>query len=123
MQESPYKRTLLVARPFIAMRWVIAGFAAALRHEMAFRLEVAAIAVLLPVGLYLGHTGIERALLVGSLLLILITELVNSALEAAVDRISLEKHPLAKRAKDMGAAAVFISLVAAASTWLLILLD
>jgi diacylglycerol kinase (ATP) len=77
--------------------------------------------VLAPLALWLGDTGVERALLVASLMLVLIVELANSAVEAAVDRISLEHHRLAKRAKDIGSAAVMLALVNAALTWLLVL--
>jgi diacylglycerol kinase (ATP) len=76
-----------------------------------------------PIGLWLGRTGLERALLVGCLFLVLIAELLNSAVEAAVDRVSFENHRLAKRAKDIGSAAVMLSLVNAAVVWLLILLS
>jgi diacylglycerol kinase (ATP) len=77
--------------------------------------------VLAPLALWLGDTGVERALLVGSLMLVLIVELANSAVEATVDRVSLEHHRLAKRAKDLGSAAVMLALVNAALTWLLVL--
>jgi diacylglycerol kinase (ATP) len=94
-----------------------------MRHEHAFRLELIMVAVLAPLGLWLGKTGMERALLIGCLMLVLIVELVNSAIEAAVDRISFENHRLAKRAKDIGSAAVMLSLVNAALVWLLIILS
>ena len=90
--------------------------------ESAFRLEVFLAAILIPAGLYFGSTGLERALLIGSVLLVLIIELANSAMEAAVDRISLERHPLAKRAKDIGSAAVALALVNAGAVWLLVLI-
>ena len=80
-------------------------------------------ALLTPLALWLGHTGAERALLVGSLILVLIVELLNSAIEATVDRISFEHHRLAKRAKDIGSAAVMLSLVNAGAVWLLIILS
>ena len=105
-----------------ATRYSLAGLAAAARHDDAFRQELVLCAVLAPLGLWLGETGAERALLLGSLLLILIVELLNSALEAAVDRISLERHLLAGRAKDMGSAAVMISLISVPVMWLLVLL-
>jgi diacylglycerol kinase (ATP) len=117
-----HKSKPLLARPFIALRLSLRGLAAAWRHEVAFRLEVVAFAVLCPAGLYLGKSNVERALLLGSLLLVLLVELVNSALEATLDRISLDDHPLTGRAKDIGSAAVFIALVSAAAVWLLILL-
>ena len=81
------------------------------------------VALLAPLALWLGDTGVERALLLGCLLLVLIVELINSAIEATVDRISFEHHRLAKRAKDIGAAAVMLALVNAGAVWLLLLLD
>ena len=98
------------------------GLRDAWRHEAAFRQELLLVAVLLPLGLYLGDNGIERALLVGSLLLILIVELLNSAVEAGVDRVSAEHHDLSKRAKDLGSAAVMLALANAAVVWGLTLL-
>jgi diacylglycerol kinase (ATP) len=121
--NSPYKSQPLLARPFTALRYACAGLAAAWRHEVPFRLEVVAFAVLLPVAWLCGNGAVERALLIGSLLLVLIVELGNSALEAGLDRISLEEHPLVKRAKDIGAAAVMLSLANAGAVWLLLLLD
>jgi diacylglycerol kinase (ATP) len=105
-----------------ATRYSLAGLAAAARHEGAFRMELAVFALAAPVGLWLGDSGVERALLVGCLMLVLIVELLNSAIEAAVDRISFENHRLAKRAKDIGSAAVMLSIVNAAVVWLLVLL-
>jgi diacylglycerol kinase (ATP) len=121
--ESPYKGETGLKRLISAVRNSFAGLAAAVRHEDAFRMELVLAAVLIPLGLWLGNTGVERALLAGSVLLVLIVELVNSAIEATVDRISLEEHPLAERAKDMGSAAVMLSLVAVGSVWLFVLLD
>jgi len=106
---------------FNAARNSLAGVAAAARNEGAFQVELAVCVVLLPLGLWLGGTGVERALLVSSVLIVLCAELVNTALEAAVDRISLEIHPLAKRAKDIGSAAVLLALVNAGAVWLLVL--
>jgi diacylglycerol kinase (ATP) len=79
------------------------------------------VVLLTPLALWLGATGVERALLIGSLILVLIVELLNSAVEATVDRISFENHRLAKRAKDIGSAAVMLSLVNAGVVWLLII--
>ena len=84
-------------------------------------MELVLVALLTPAALWLGNTGLERALLIGSLILVLIIELINSAIEATVDRISFESHRLAKRAKDIGSAAVMLSLVNAGLIWLLIL--
>jgi diacylglycerol kinase (ATP) len=106
-----------------ATRYSLEGLAAAARHEDAFRMELLVFAIAAPVGLWLGDSGLERALLVGCLMLVLIVELLNSAIEAAVDRISFENHRLAKRAKDIGSAAVMLSIANAAVIWLLILLS
>ncbi len=105
-----------------ATRNSLAGLAAAWKHEAAFRQEVLLAVVLVPAGLWLGKDGIERVLLVGSVLAVLVVELLNSAIEAVVDRISLNHHNLARRAKDLGSAAVFASLVSLAVVWLLVLL-
>src|SRR4051812_24466333 len=94
-----------------ASRCSLQGLAAAFRHEDAFRMDVLLALVLIPVALFLPRTGIEKALLVGSVLLVLLVELVNSAIEATVDRISTDHHALSGRAKDMGSAAVAVSLV------------
>ena len=122
-EESPHKGKTGLRRVINATRWSLEGFAAAARHEDAFRMELALFAVLAPLGLWLGRTGVERALLIGCLLLVLVVELLNSAIEAAVDRISFDNHRLAKRAKDIGSAAVMLSLVTAAAIWFLILLS
>ena len=120
--ENPHKRKPLLARPFIALRLSLRGLAAAWRHEPAFQLEVLAVVILAPLSFVVGTTAVERALLAGSLLLVLVVELLNSALEATLDRISLEDHPLIGRAKDIASAAVFLALVNAAVVWLLIAL-
>jgi len=106
-----------------ATRYSLAGLAAAARHEDAFRLELILVVLLAPLALWLGDTGVERALMIGSLIVVLIVELLNSAVEATVDRISFENHRLAKRAKDIGSAAVMLSLVNAGLVWLLIILS
>jgi diacylglycerol kinase (ATP) len=98
------------------------GLAAAVRHEQAFRLELYVAAIAVPVGLWLGRTGVERALLVGSCLLAPMVELLNSAIEAAVDRIGPERHELAGLAKDLGSAAVLVTIGVACAVWLLVLL-
>ena len=97
------------------------GLAGAFRDEAAFRQELALAVVLIPLALWLGHTGVERALLIGPVLLILIVELVNSAIEATVDRIGFERHALAGLAKDIGSAAVLVSFVLLGAVWLLVL--
>jgi diacylglycerol kinase (ATP) len=98
------------------------GLAGAYREEAAFRQELALSVLVIPLGLWLGHTGVERALLVAPMLLVLIVELLNSAVEATVDRIGLERHVLAGLAKDIGSAAVFLSFVLLGVVWLLVLL-
>ena len=98
-----------------------AGFVAAFRNEAAFRQVLALFVIGAPLGLWLGNTGVERALLVGSLFLLLIVELLNSAIEAVVDRIGLDHHDLSGRAKDMGSAAQLVALTAAATIWALVL--
>ncbi len=119
---SPHKSRGGLGRIWNAVLYSRNGLRDAWRHEAAFRQELLLVAVLLPLGLYLGDNGIERALLVGSLLLILIVELLNSAVEAVVDRISAEHHDLSRRAKDLGSAAVMLALANAAVVWGLTLL-
>lgn len=104
-----------------AMGWSLKGLADTWRLESSFRLEVYLFAVLAPLGLWLGETGVERAILVGSLMLVLIVEVVNSAVEAVVDRFGSEWHELAGRAKDMGSAAVFLCDLNVLLCWGLIL--
>lgn len=109
-------------RVWRAFQWSMQGLAAAWRLESSFRLEVYLFALLAPLGLWLGETGVERAVLVGSLMLVLIVEVVNSAVEAVVDRFGSEWHELAKRAKDMGSGAVFLCDLNVLMCWGLILL-
>lgn len=106
-----------------ATRYSLKGVRACYRHEQAFRQEVWVLALVAPLGAWLGETGVERTLLIGSWLLVLIVELLNSAVEAVVDRVGSENHPLAGRAKDLGSAAVMVALILSAGTWGLILLD
>ncbi len=104
-----------------AFGYSMKGFNACFKHEEAFRQEVMVALVLIPLGLWLGHDGTERAMLVGSWLVVLIVELLNSAVEANVDRVGLEKHELSGRAKDIASAAVFLSIVFATLIWTLVL--
>jgi diacylglycerol kinase (ATP) len=122
-QESPHKGKTGLRRVLNATHYSIAGLAAAARHEDAFRQELILVLLLTPLAFWVGDTGVERALLIGSLILVLIVELLNSAVEATVDRISFESHRLAKRAKDLGSAAVMLSLANAGIVWLLIILS
>jgi diacylglycerol kinase (ATP) len=104
-----------------AFRWSMKGLRAAWRHEASFRLEAMLAVVLVPLGLWLGEGGVEKLLLVLGPLLVLSAELLNSAIEAVVDKVSPEFNELAGRAKDMGSAAVFVLLVLVALSWVLIL--
>lgn len=106
-----------------AARWSLAGIKTAWQNELAFRLEAIIIIILAPVGFWMGRSAAERALLIASCLLILITELLNSAIEAVVDRIGPERHELSGHAKDMGSAAAFFSMLTAAIVWALIAFD
>jgi len=119
--ESPYKSKSGLQRILNATRYSLAGLAVALRHEHAFRQELAIAIVLIPLALLLPAAAVGKALMIASVLLVLIVELLNSAIEAVVDRVSPESHELAKRAKDMGSAAVFVSLVNVPMVWVLVL--
>ena len=121
MQESHFKGKTGVRRLWNALGYSLQGMASAFRHEDAFRQECLLAAFLIPAALLIPVGGTERALMIASVLLVLIVELLNSAVEAAVDRISLENNLLAKRAKDIGSAAVFVSLINVAVVWLLVL--
>lgn len=110
------------ARIQAALRNSLAGLQAAWINEEAFRQDCLLFLLGAPLGLWLGQTGIERALLVGVLFNVLIVELLNSAVESTVDRIGFERHELSGRAKDIGSAAVFVSLVFAGTVWLLVLI-
>lgn len=100
-----------------AAMWSMQGLRAAWLHESSFRLEVYLFAILAPIGWWLGETGVERALLIGSMLLVLSTELLNSAVEAVIERYGPEHHELAGRAKDMGSAAVFVLMLNVLLVW------
>jgi diacylglycerol kinase (ATP) len=121
MQESPYKGKTGVQRLWNALGYSLQGMASAFRHEGAFRQECLLAVVLIPASFFVRVGGTQKALMIASVLLVLIVELLNSAVEAAVDRISLEDHFLAKRAKDFGSAAVFLSLINVAVVWALVL--
>ena len=119
--SSALKGTRGLRRLMNATRYTIDGLAAAWKHEDAFRLELLLAAVLVPVALLLPLGAVEKVLLVGSVLLVLIVELLNTAIEVAIDRDSLRIDPLGKRAKDYGSAAVMIVLLIAGMTWVTIL--
>lgn len=109
-------------RLYSALRYSMQGLRAAFRHEPAFREECLLSILIVPLALYLGDSGLERALLVGVWLQVMIIELLNSGIEAVVDRVGQEYHALSGIAKDVGSAAVLLSLVTAGLVWLLLLL-
>ena len=113
----PHKARRGVERIVYAAGHSIAGLAAAWRYESAFRQECALAVVMLPAAWWVGRNWIEVALLAGSVMGVLIVELLNSAIEAVVDRVSADLHPLSKRAKDIGSAAVMLSLITCAAMW------
>ena len=120
---APLKGLLDLRRIARAAGYSAAGLKAALRGETAFRQELVLFVVLAPLGLWLGRDGVERALLFGSLLLVLVVELLNSAIEAAINRIGAERNELSGLAKDLGSAAVFVALLTVISVWTLVLAD
>jgi len=121
IQTAPKPKPSGFARIVHALGYSLAGVRAAYRAEAAFRQLVWLVAVLLPVACLVDVSRAERALLIAVLFVALIVELLNSAIEAAIDRISLERHPLSKRAKDMGSAAQLLALTLVALTWTLLL--
>ena len=121
MQQDLFKGETGTRRLLFAFRHCLHGIAAAFRHEEAFRQESFLALILIPIALLTEVGNLAKALLIASVLLVLIVELLNSAIEAAVDRISLEDHHLAKRAKDIGSAAVLLSLVNGTVVWVLVL--
>ncbi|WP_051901414.1 diacylglycerol kinase [Methylotenera sp. L2L1] len=121
LATSPFKGKTGIRRLINAFGYSLEGFKAAFVHEDAFRQEVFLAIVLVPLAVYVGNSPVEQALLIASVLLVLIVELLNSAIEAAVDHTSTEHHALAKQAKDIGSAAVFIALLIVAVVWGLVL--
>jgi len=119
--ESPYKGKTGLKRIWNALFYSLDGLAAAFKHEDAFRQEVLLALILVPVAVYLPVSGVGKGLMIVSVLLVLIVELLNSGIEAVTDRVSLEDHALAKRAKDLGSAAVMLSLINVAAVWLLVI--
>ena len=119
---SPLKGTTGFKRILNATGYSLAGFKAAFQHEAAFRQVLLLNVILIPITFFLDLSAVEQALMIGVCLLAIIVELFNSALEAVVDRISLERHPLSKNAKDMGSAAQFVTLAIITVTWALILI-
>lgn len=116
-EESPFKGKTGLQRVLNAFAYSMSGLRAAFTCEDAFRQEALLAALLIPASFFLPVSGVGRALMIASVLLVLIVELLNSAIEAVVDRISLDRHPLSKRAKDIGSAAVFLALVNVVLVW------
>ena len=116
-EESPFKGKTGLRRVWNAFHYSLDGFAAAFKCEDAFRQEALLAALLIPATFFLPVGGIGRALMIGSVLLVLIVELLNSAIEAVVDRVSLDRHHLSKRAKDIGSAAVLLALLNVVAVW------
>ena len=123
METNKPKNNRGLRRLINAARWSMKGFRSTFRNEEAFRQELLLLVILAPLGFWVGENGVEQALLIGSLLILLIVELLNSAIESVVDRIGPEQHKLSGRAKDQGSAAVFVAVTLAILTWLLILLN
>lgn len=119
--QRPHKPATGLTRIINAFWYSLDGFRFAFRNEAAFRQELALAAVLIPLALWLPVSAVGKALMIGAILLVLIVELLNSAIETTVDHVSLERHPLAKYAKDMGSAAVLLSLLNALIVWLIVL--
>jgi len=120
MQDRP--KLAGINRLFLAFVNSWKGFKGAFRFEAAFRQEVALAVILIPLGVWLGQTGIERALLVGSVIIVLIVELLNTGIETVVDRIGLERHELSGLAKDVGSTAVLLAFVFLIVIWAGVLL-
>ncbi|GAB3630611.1 DeoR family transcriptional regulator [Pandoraea terrae] len=116
-EPNPYKGNRGLLRAWRALKYSLSGFRFAIFEESAFRQELALAIVLVPAAVLLPVSAVERVLLIGSVLLVLIVELINSSIEAAIDRISLEHHQLSKRAKDFGSAAVLVALALCLLTW------
>jgi len=121
LDSSPHKGKTGLRRIWNALLYSVAGFKAAYHHEDAFRQESLLALILIPAACFMPVGGVGKALMIAVVVLVLIVELLNSAVEATVDRISLENHRLAKRAKDIGSAAVFLSLINVAVVWVLVL--
>ena len=121
-EENQFKGKTGMRRLLAAFAYSMQGIAAAFRHEAAFRQELLLALILIPAALFADAGSAAKAAMIGSVLLVLVVELLNSAIEATVDRISLEHHELARRAKDFGSAAVFLSLVNVGVVWALVLL-
>ncbi len=121
MTRSSNHRASVLGRLVSATGYSLAGLRAAFRHEQAFRLELLVLAFVIPAGLWLGRTGVQRALLIGSWCMVIVVELLNSAIEVVVDRLWPERDERAGRAKDICSAAVFSAILLSIAVWLLVL--
>ena len=121
-EESPFKGQTGLRRILSAFGYSLSGLRAAYRNEDAFRQESLLAVLMIPLALLMSVPNLGKALMIGSVLLVLVVELLNSAVEAAIDRISLDRHRLSKRAKDIGSAAVLIALINVLATWTLVLI-
>ena len=122
-EESPFKGKTGLQRVWNAFHYSMAGLHAAFTCEDAFRQEAILAAILIPISFFLPVSGVGHALMIASVLLVLIVELLNSAIEAVVDRVSLDRHHLSKRAKDIGSAAVLLALINVVSVWACVILS
>jgi diacylglycerol kinase (ATP) len=120
-EEGQLKSNRGLMRAWRAIDYSLSGFSFAVREESSFRQELVLAAIMVPAAFFLQVTPLERLLLIGSVALVLIVELLNSAVEAAIDRISMETHSLSKRAKDFGSAAVMLALLLCGATWITLL--
>ena len=121
MNQNSFKGKKGLTRIINAIAFSMAGFYAAFKNEHAFRQEIFLALILIPLGALIGESPMQKSLLVSSIFLVLIVELINSGIEATIDRISLKKNELAKRAKDIASAAVFLTIMNAIITWTMIL--
>ena len=122
-QAMPLGKATGLRRLFNAVGYSMAGLRVAWQQEAAFRQELGLTLMLLPVAFWLGDNASQRALLIGSLVFVVVTELLNSAIEAAIDRVGTQRHPLSARAKDLGSAAVFVALFLVVVVWGLIAME
>lgn len=121
--HSPFKSKGGPQRVVSALRYSLQGLQAALKHEAAFRQEAALAVIMVPAAFWLGRTLLETVILLATVMLVLVTELLNSAVEAVADALTVEPHPLIGRAKDLGSAAVMITLIFAGIVWLSVIAD
>tara|TARA_B100000686_G_scaffold64378_2_gene69205 strand:- start:4147 stop:4521 length:375 start_codon:yes stop_codon:yes gene_type:complete len=120
---DPQNSTFNVIRMFLAIKYSMNGLTDAFFREPAFRLELIGALILVPVALWLGDSGLEKSILISAVFAVLVVEIINSAIEAAIDRIGPELNDLSRRAKDLGSAAVLLTLINVLVVWALVLAD